>query len=264
MRMTADDLDEETETIFVGQGPIEYEELAGSPELSPLVFLHEGLGALRLWRDFPHALATATGRRSLVFSRHGYGRSTVVTEPREVDYMHREALEVFPDLLGRLGYKRPVLVGHSDGASIALIHAGAGAGQPAGLVLLAPHVIVEDRSIEGIEATRDAYLTGDIAERMSKYHTDAASTFWGWNDIWLSPEFRGWNITHFLPGVSCPVLLIQCLDDPYGTLAQLNLIEVGVSGPTRRVILADCGHAPHQHQPEATLSAITSFLAELG
>lgn len=249
--------------IHLGRGAIEYEELDGDLELAPLVFLHEGLGSLGLWRDFPRVVAAATGRRSLAFSRHGYGRSVVVTEPRAIDYMHREAMEVLPDLLHRLGYERPVLIGHSDGASIALIHAGTGSGNPVGLVLLAPHAIVEDRSIEGIEAARVAYLTSDLAERMRRHHLDAASTFWGWNDVWLSPEFRQWDITNVLPGISCPVLLIQGTDDPYGTLAQLDLIEQGVKGRTRRLVLPECGHSPQRDQPGATLTGIVDFLAEL-
>lgn len=249
--------------VQLGPGAIEYEELDGDLELAPLVFLHEGLGSLGQWRDFPRVVAAATGRRSLVFSRHGSGGSMVVTEPRAIDYLHREAIEVLPELLSRLGYQLPVLIGHSDGASIALIHAGTGTGNPVGLALLAPHVIVEDRSIEGIEAARDAYLTSDLAGRMRRHHRDAASTFWGWNDVWLSSEFRQWDITSLLPGVSCPVLLVQGTDDPYGTLAQLDLIEQGVSGRTHRLVLPECGHSPQRDHPGATATALVDFLAEL-
>src|SRR5688572_5374031 len=170
----------------------------------PLVFLHEGLGSIALWRRFPEEVVTATGRSGLVYDRHGHGRSAVVSARRAPRYMHDEALEVLPELLDRLRIHDPVLVGHSDGASIAMIYAGARLGPVAGLVLLAPHVFVEDRSIEGIEAARRAYLTTDLPRRMAKYHVDADATFWGWNDVWLSPEFRAWNLEEFLPPIECP------------------------------------------------------------
>lgn len=251
-------------SLRLGPGAIEYEELAGAADLAPLVFLHEGLGARELWRGFPRAVAQASGRRALVFSRHGYGRSAVLDEPRDVDYMHHEAIVVLPELLDRLGYDAPVLVGHSDGASIALIHAGTGAGDPAGLVLLAPHVIVEDISVAGIEAAREMFLASDMAQRMGRYHEDPAATFWGWNDIWLSPAFRGWDIREHLAGVSCPALLIQGVDDEYGTLRQLDLVEAGVAGSVTRVELDACRHSPHLDQPDATLHAVTTSLAGLG
>ncbi len=248
-------------------GPIEYEELPAQPgaeDLASLVLLHEGLGSRQLWRRFPRDVAAASGRRTLTYSRHGYGRSAVVTEPRAVDYLHREAIDVLPQVLDRLGYVDPVLIGHSDGASIALIHAGAAAGSPTALVLLAPHVIVEDRSIAGIEAARETYRSTDMGERMGRYHDDPTATFWGWNDIWLAPAFRDWDIRALLPGVRCPVLSIQGVDDEYGTLRQLDLVEEGVPGPVQRVEVPDCGHAPHLEQPEATTHAVVTFLAALG
>jgi len=220
------------------------------------------LGSLALWRGFPAAVAAATGRPATVYSRHGYGRSSVVTEPRRPDYMHREADVVLPELLGVLGIDRPVLVGHSDGASIALLYAGAG--HPvAGLVLLAPHVFVEDRSIAGALATRDAFLTTGLAEAMQKYHRDAGSTFWGWNRIWLSPDFRDWNIEDRLAAIDCPVLLVAGEDDQYGTPAQLAAIERGVRGPVDQVLLPDVGHAPHLERPEKTTAAVVEFLNRL-
>lgn len=248
--------------IMIAGGTIEFEEWPARPDAAagpPLVFLHEGLGSRELWRGFPQAVWDATGRRSLVYSRHGYGRSSTVLAPRSVDYMHREAREVLPTLLAALGYERPVLIGHSDGASIALIHAGDGA-QLSGLVALAPHVIVEDRSIEGIKAAREAYLTTDLPERMARYHRDSDATFWGWNRVWLSPEFRDWDITDLLPGVQCPVLMIQGEDDEYGTVRQLELIEERVAGPATKVLLPDCRHAPHLDQPGRTLAAVLDFL----
>ena len=251
--------------ITVGRGAIDYELLpadTGNDE-PPLVFLHEGLGSVELWRTFPTAVHEATGRATIVFSRHGHGRSAVVTEPRRPDYMHHEGLTVLPELLDRLGIERPVLVGHSDGASIAIVYTGAGRGSVAGLVLLAPHVFVEDRSVDGIEAARTTYLTTDLPARMARYHTDADSTFWGWNRVWLSPEFRDWNITEYLPGIGCPVLVVQGENDEYGTLAQVDAIEAGITdGGVERLVLAGCRHAPHLDRPLETTEAVVRFVKE--
>lgn len=250
--------------LVVGRGEIELVDLPatrGAGRLAPLVFLHEGLGSLGLWRGFPRDVHAATGRRTIVYSRHGYGGSAVVTEPRGVDYMHHEALTVLPELLDRLEVERPVLVGHSDGASIALVHAGSDrTGEVAALVLLAPHVIVEDESIRGIRAARAAFLDTDLEDRLARHHRNAAATFWGWNDIWLSDEFRSWDITDVLGGVRCPVLAVQGLDDEYGTVRQLDLIEAGVPAPVERLHLAGCGHAPHLERPEETTAAVVGFL----
>jgi pimeloyl-ACP methyl ester carboxylesterase len=228
-----------------------------------LVFLHEGLGSVALWRDVPDRLAEATGRRALVYSRAGHGRSDPVDGPRSVDYMHHEALVVLPAVLGRFRVERPVLIGHSDGASIALIATGAGAVTASALVLLAPHVFVEARSITGIAAARDAYAMSDLPARMARYHRDADATFRGWNDIWLSPQFRAWNIESFLPGVRVPVLVVQGEDDEYGTLAQVDAIEAGTTGSVERLVLAGCGHAPHLEAADATLPAIARFVASV-
>ncbi|WP_052665975.1 alpha/beta fold hydrolase [Nitriliruptor alkaliphilus] len=251
--------------LELADGSLEYEEWAATSvgaDHPPLVLLHEGLGARALWRGFPAALHAATGRRMLVYSRHGYGRSAVVSRPRRVDYMHREADVVLPELLDRLGYDRPVLVGHSDGASIALLHAGRAERGVDRLVLLAPHVIVEDESIAGIEAAREAYRTTALPQRMARHHRDADTTFWGWNDIWLDPAFRSWDITGRLPRIDVPVLVVQGVDDEYGTPRQLELIERGIAGPFTGVLLDGCRHAPHLDQPEATLEAVVGFLAE--
>jgi pimeloyl-ACP methyl ester carboxylesterase len=227
-----------------------------------LVFLHEGLGSIRQWRDFPARVAQATGRRALVYSRSGYGQSDVLREARAgLRFMHREALEALPALLAALGVERPVLVGHSDGASIALIHAGAGHPVRA-LALMAPHVFVEPVCLKSIEQARDAFANGDLASRLAKYHRDPGKTFHLWADAWLEPEFLQWNIEAYLGGIACPVLAIQGVDDAYGTMAQLERIQRGVGGPCERLELAECGHAPFRDQPGRTLEAIARFVLE--
>lgn len=253
--------------VDIGRGPIEHRlEPAPDPTAAtraPLVFLHEGLGSVGLWRDVPDRVRAATGApTTLVYSRHGHGRSVVVTEPAPVSYMHHEADVVLPALLHRLGIERPVLIGHSDGASIALLHAGAGH-DVAGLVLLAPHVFVEDVTVASIEAVRDRFDTTDLAERMSRHHDDATATFRRWNDVWLSRAFRTWDITDRLGAIEAPVLVIQGLADEYGTLAQVDAIEAGVSGPCERLVLDGVGHAPHLEAPDATIAAITRFVTGL-
>lgn len=228
-----------------------------------LVFLHEGLGSVALWKRFPAEVAQASGCPVLVYSRHGYGRSDRLHEPRRVDYMHREALEVLPEVLDRLGVDDPILVGHSDGASIALIHAGSGKRPVRGLVAMAPHVFVEDITVKSIAEAGEAFRTTDLPERLGRYHDDVASTFRGWNDIWLHPDFRRWNIEEYLPQIRCPVLLIQGEDDQYGTAAQVGAIARLVSGPVETVMLAECAHSPHQAQKDATLAAIAGFAARI-
>jgi pimeloyl-ACP methyl ester carboxylesterase len=189
---------------------LEYELIgATDPQAPSLVFLHEGLGSLALWKDFPAKVAAATGSRTLVYSRYGYGWSDALMEPRRVDYMHDEAMLALPELLDALNTPDPVLVGHSDGSSIALLHAGGTKRKVRGLVLMAPHVFVEDITIRSIAEAKTAFATSNLAARMARYHRDPESAFRGWNDIWLQPEFRDWNIESYLPAVRCPVLLIQ-------------------------------------------------------
>ena len=234
---------------------IETKEIPGAEPA--LVFLHEGLGSVALWRDFPEKLARATGRRALIYSRAGHGDSPVPDAPRTPSFMHDEALDVLPGLLQAHGIEKPVLVGHSDGGSIALIHA---ARHPVSkLVLLAPHVFVEDLSVASIAEARETFETTDLRERMARYHRDAEATFRLWNDIWLAPEFRDWNIEDVLPGITAPVLAIQGEHDQYGTLAQIDAIERGVSGPFERAVL-QARHAPHLEAPEETLRIVAAFV----
>ena len=236
----------------------------GAPNRPPLLFLHEGLGSIGLWRSFPAEVRIAAGNpTTLVWSRHGYGHSAVVHEPRTVGYMHHEALDVLPALLAHVGIERPVLVGHSDGASIALIHAGAG--HPvAGIVAIAPHVFVEDVSITGIEAARLAYADGDLRARLERHHDDVDATFRGWNDVWLSDAFRSWNIESFLTAISAPVLAVQGDLDAYGTLAQLDSIEHGVSGRFERFVVTGGAHGLHTGAHAAAVTErIASFVCEL-
>ena len=233
-------------------------------ERSPtLVFLHEGLGSARQWRDFPARLADAVGMGALVYSRAGYGASETIELPRPLDYMEREGEDVLPELLDREGVRDAILVGHSDGASIAVVHAGTARarGRVRALVLEAPHVFCEDLSVRSIAAAKVAYETGDLRERLAKWHDDVDAAFWGWNRAWLDPRFRQWNIERYLPAIEAPILVIQGEDDPYGTLAQVEAIERGARD-VRRVILPQCGHAPHKETPEETLAAMRDFVAQ--
>ncbi len=232
------------------------------PAAPPIVMLHEGLGSISLWRDFPEKLAAATGSPVLAYSRYGYGRSDVLEASRSVEYMHVEALEVLPELLEKLAIDRPVLLGHSDGASIALIHAGAGAGVR-GVVAMAPHVFVEDVSVSSIAEAKIAFETSDLPQRLARHHVDASRTFYGWNDIWLNPDFRAWNIEQYLTPIACPVMAIQGLDDEYGTMAQIDAIAAQAGGRVELVKLAACKHSPHRDQPEATLAAIARFVTSV-
>ena len=238
----------------------------GSPAgRAPLVFLHEGLGSVAQWRDWPARLCAATGRAGWVYSRRGYGRSSPVPDVRgagrlQPDYMHREALQVLPALLARLDIERPVLVGHSDGATIALIHA---AHQPvAACVAMAPHLMVEDVSVRSIEQARQAYEHGTLRERLARFHQDVDGAFWQWNDVWLSPAFRAFDIRAECQAITAPLLAIQGLDDEYGTLAQVHELQRAV--PHARLLeLPACGHSPQRDQPEAVNEAIAAFLRDI-
>jgi pimeloyl-ACP methyl ester carboxylesterase len=232
------------------------------PSRPTIVFLHEGLGSVSLWRDFPERVTQATGMGALVYSRYGYGLSSVLEEKRAPDYMHREALVVLPALLQVLGMQKPILFGHSDGASIALIHAGA-SNPIVGLIVEAPHVFVEELSVRGATQAADAYRTTDFRVKLARHHRDADMTFWGWHDIWTSASFRDWNIESYLPAISCPTLLIQGAQDEYGTVAQIDAIAGAIKGMTSKHLLPNCCHAPHRDQADVTLELVTSFLRGL-
>lgn len=248
----------------IGALRIEYEwigrERAGRPLL---VFLHEGLGSRSMWRDFPQRLCDAGDYRGLVYSRPGYGRSTPRPADQRwgVDFMHRQAYELLPALLRALGIgDAPWLFGHSDGGSIALLHAARFPDAVAGAVVLAPHVFVEDVSVQSIRRTREAFAGSDLPQRLARHHDDVGSAFWGWNDVWLDPAFRAWNIEAELRAIRCPLLAIQGVDDEYGTLEQIRRIQRQVPA-TRLLELMACGHSPHRDQPEEVIAATVDFIA---
>lgn len=250
--------------IAIDRGPIECEFSRGSRDLPALVFLHEGLGSIDLWRGVPNEIAAAVGGAPvLVYARHGHGASAPAETPRPVDYMHHEALVVLPALLDAFDIRHPVLIGHSDGASIALIAAGDGL-PVAGIVCLAPHVFVEDETIAGIGAARDSFASTDLVDRLGRYHDDPVATFRGWNDVWLSDGFRSWNIERSLPAIHAPTLVVQGTDDDYGTFGQLDAIERGVGGPVRRLEVDGAGHAPHLDARTAVVTEIVEFVRRLG
>lgn len=255
------------ETIQVNGARLEIQRIAqpAGASRSPIIFLHEGLGSVAMWRDWPQHVCAAAGRAGIVYSRRGYGASDPVPDVRGAgrlgpDYMHREALEVLPKLLAALGIERPVLLGHSDGGSIALVYA---AQYPvAACVVMAPHVVVEDKSVQSIEEARQAFLAGPLRERLARYHRDVDVAFWQWNDIWLDPAFRAFDIRPDCRRIEAPVLAIQGEDDPYGTLRQVDEIAP-TRGPFERRVLARCGHSPHRDQPDLTRDHIVQFLAPL-
>lgn len=239
---------------------LHYETIGGDPSLPPLVFLHEGLGSVELWRGFPDAVAQATGQRTLVFSRHGHGWSDALVAPRPADFMDREALVTLPAVLEATGTEDPILVGHSDGASIALIHAADPSTRVVAVVALAPHVFVEPKALAGGREAVRAFHESDLADRMAKYHRDPESTFRAWSETWLSPGFRSWNIEDRLGGIDCPLLVIQGSEDEYGTSAQIDAIEREVAGPVETLWLDGCRHSPHLDRPEETLAATAAFI----
>jgi len=226
-----------------------------------LVFLHEGLGSVAKWKDFPKRVADATGFSALVYSRAGYGASDPVPLPRPVRFMHDEAVQTLPLVLEAMQIRDAILIGHSDGGSIALIYAGTRTDRRIrALVLEAPHVFVEDITVKSSEAARHSYEANDLKRRLARYHRNVDNTFWGWNQVWLNPEFRSWNIEEYLPKIRLPVLVIQGEEDNFGTLRQVEALERGCAGPVQKRILPDCGHSPHRDHPESVLQMITDFV----
>jgi pimeloyl-ACP methyl ester carboxylesterase len=235
---------------------------AARPERPTIVMLHEGLGSVEMWKDFPERLAARTGCSVAAYSRYGHGSSDRLTEKRAVEYMHHEGEVVLPELLEKLGISHPILLGHSDGGSIALIFAGTYLEIPEALILEAPHVFVEDLSVASIAQAKDAFEATDLRGKLARYHDHVDETFWGWNDIWLDPSFRSWNIEEYLPKIRCPVLLIQGEDDEYGTSRQLDAIRTRLPS-AETLILKQCGHSPHRDQSEASLERVADFIASL-
>lgn len=250
--------------VTVSNQNIEYEHHAIGETAVTLIFLHEGLGCIRMWRDFPEAVAAATGCNLLVYNRAGYGASSPAQLPRQVSYMHDEALGVLPALLKRLNIDKHILIGHSDGGSIALINGG---GIPSpnllGIVTLAAHVFNEEVCVRSIEQAKVAYETTNLRQKLAKYHADVDNAFWGWNDIWLHPDFWRWNIENYLPTIEVPLLAIQGLDDQYGTVAQIEAIQKGVGESAKVHLIADCKHSPHLEQRGATQTAVIDFVTTI-
>jgi pimeloyl-ACP methyl ester carboxylesterase len=227
-----------------------------------IVMLHEGLGSVALWKDFPHALSARTGCGVLVYSRYGHGSSEPQAEKRTISFMHHEGEVVLPELLERMGIARPILLGHSDGGSIALIFAGRYPERPQALILEAPHLFVEEFGLASIRAAKIAFETTDFRSKLARYHAHVDETFWAWNDIWLDPQFPAWNIESYLENIRCPVLCIQGEGDEYGTRAQVDAIVATVPG-SELIMLPNCGHSPHRDQREATLETVTEFVGTI-
>ncbi len=252
---------------LVDDTQLEVKQIAGSDSLAPLVFLHEGLGSVSLWTqrglDWPEAVCRATGRAGVVYSRRGYGKSEAIPHSRNFlkpDYMHVEAWKVLPALLGSLRAEKPVLLGHSDGATIALLHASRF--PVTACIAMAPHVIVEDISVTAIAGTKTMFESGGLREPLAKHHADVDGAFWQWNDVWLSEGFRSFDVRAECKTITAPLLLVQGLDDEYGTLMQLD--EIARAAPhAQQLRLADCGHSPQRDQPQVVTAAVAGFLADL-
>ena len=229
-----------------------------------IVMLHEGLGSVSAWKDVPAKLAAATGLGVFVYSRAGYGQSETVELPRPLDYMEREAMDVLPDVLEAIGASRVILLGHSDGATIAATYGGMAADQRVrGVILVAPHFFTEPVGLAAIAAAKEAYETGDLRARLAKHHKDVDTAFWGWNGAWLDPEFEEWHVGEVIDYLRIPALVIQGDEDPYGTRAQVEEVESRSYAPVDVEMLQNCRHAPHFEQPEATIAAISEFCARL-
>lgn len=229
--------------------------------LPPIILLHEGLGSVSMWKDFPRSLADITGAEVIVYSRAGYGKSGPVKLPRDVRYMHHEGLVVLPELIQSLKLSRPLLLGHSDGASIALICAGGTDVELCGLIVMAPHIFVEQITVDSIAEARQVWETTQLRQLLGKYHNDAEAAFMGWNDIWLSEDFINWNIEAYLPPIKVPILAIQGENDEYGSMVQIEDIA-RLSPQTVLLKLSQCRHSPHKDQPDIVLQAVNRFIEQ--
>ncbi|EEB83276.1 alpha/beta fold hydrolase [Roseobacter sp. GAI101] len=252
-------------TLTAGGKTLEYAAWGPKPGDAPtLVLLHEGLGSVALWRDFPQALVDATGFGVLAYSRAGYGASDPVDLPRPLDYMTREATESVGDVLDAAGIEHAILLGHSDGATIATIYAGSVSDMRIrSLILMAPHFFTEPMGLAAIKAAGKEYDSGNLKEKLGKYHANVDVAFHGWHDAWTDPGFEAWHVADAIDHLRIPVLAIQGRDDAYGTLAQIEEIETRIYSPVETAILDNCGHAPHLDQPHATVEAIRDFCARL-
>jgi len=247
--------------LSIGAADLEYRMIGPSPADAPtIVMLHEGLGSAGLWGDFPERLQAATGAGIFLYSRAGYGASTPTKLPRPVDYMHNEARDVLPKLLDQIAFRRGLLLGHSDGASIAAIYAGSHQDHRVeGVVMIAPHFIVEDMGVAAIARTKIAYETSSLKEKLARWHKDVDNTFYGWNDAWLNPDFRNWDISEYLAYIRVPVAVVQGVDDEYGTMRQVEIAREECYCPVDVTVVPGAGHAPHREAPGATLDAIQEF-----
>ncbi len=247
--------------LTIGASDLEYRMIGPAPGDAPtIVMLHEGLGSAGLWGDFPEKLQAATGAGVFVYSRAGYGASTPAKLPRPLDYMHTEALDVLPKLLDQIGFRRGLLLGHSDGASIAAIYAGAHQDHRVqGIAMIAPHFIVEDISVTSIAEIKKAYETTDLKAKLARWHKDVDNAFYGWNAAWLDPKFRDWDISEYLAYIRVPVAILQGADDQYGTIRQVEIAQQECYCPVDVTVLPGAGHSPHREAPGATLNAISEF-----
>jgi pimeloyl-ACP methyl ester carboxylesterase len=247
--------------LRIGASDLEYRMIGPTPDQAPtLVLLHEGLGSAALWGDFPQQLQEATGAGVFVYSRAGYGASSPVTLPRPLDYMHREALDVLPELLDSIGFRRGILVGHSDGASIAAIYAGGRQDfRVHAIALMAPHFVVEDISVKSIAEIKTTYETTNLREKLARWHKDVDNAFYGWNGAWLDPRFRAWDITDYLAYIRVPIAIVQGEADQYGTTHQIEIARDECYCPVEVTLLKDAGHSPHREAAGPTLNAIAEF-----
>lgn len=251
--------------LRIGASDLEYRMIGPAPDKAPtIVMLHEGLGCVGLWGGFPEKIQAATGAGVFVYSRAGYGASTKAGLPRPLDYMHLEALDVLPKLLDRIGFRRGLLLGHSDGASIATIYAGGVQDHRVrGVVMIAPHFVVEDISVASIEKIRRAYETTELKAKLKRWHVDVDNAFYGWNGAWLDPKFRAWDISEYLAYIRVPVAILQGADDEYGTIRQVEIAREECYCPVDVAIVPGTGHSPHREAPEATLNAISDFAGSI-